>query len=78
MKVKVYAPAVLCETTALDGDNYLHLADGATVRDVYKALKIPFWVRKLLICSVNHKWEKKSKALKDGDVISFISPVAGG
>lgn len=78
MKVKVYAPDILCDASALDEDNFMELPENATLNDVYKKLKIRLIFRKLLFCTVNYKREKLSKKLNDQDVISFISPIAGG
>lgn len=78
MRVKVYAPNILCDTSALDEDNFMELPENATLNDVYKKLKIRLIFRKLLLCAVNNKKEKLSKKLKDQDVISFISPIVGG
>lgn len=78
MRVKIYAPAFLGNTDAIDEDNYLVLPEGSTLRDVYKALKVPFFLRKVFICNVNCKSEKMDKALKEGDIISFLSVIAGG
>lgn len=78
MRVKVYAPVIGADTDILDDFGYLELPEGAVLRDVYKSLKIPWALRRILLCTVNYRLEKFSKELADGDSVSFIGPVAGG
>jgi molybdopterin converting factor small subunit len=56
----------------------MELSENAVLRDVYKKLKIPFIMRKLLFSTVNHKRSRMDTPLKDGDIISFLALVAGG
>ena len=77
MKIKVYAPS-FCDREALDESSTMELPDDSTVRDVYKRLKIPILYRPIVVCAVNHEIAKSGKKLKDGDVISFLMPTAGG
>jgi molybdopterin converting factor small subunit len=78
MKVQVYPPISFCDPSVLDDDNCMELSENAVLRDVYKKLKIPFIMRKLLFSTVNHKRSKMDTPLKDGDIISFFSLMAGG
>lgn len=77
MKIKVYAPE-FCDHSALDDTNTMELPEAATLNDVYARLKIPVFLRGILIGTVNYKQEKRSMILKDNDVVSFISPMRGG
>ena len=77
MKIKVYAPS-FCDQSALDETGTLELPDDSTVRDVYKKLKLPILYRPIVVCAVNHEVVKPSKRLKDGDVVNFLVPIAGG
>lgn len=77
MKVKVYAP-LFGNTEPLDGDGYLHLEEGAVLKDLYKLLKIPLPFRNSLLCMVNYERSKSTRKLADGDIVSFIGPVSGG
>ncbi|MBI9044005.1 MAG: MoaD/ThiS family protein [Anaerolineaceae bacterium] len=77
MKIKVYAPN-FCDHSSLDNSNYMELPDQATVKDIYQRLKIPLIFCPIVVCAVNQKTTKISGKLKDGDVISFILPIAGG
>ena len=77
MKIKVYAPS-FCDLSVLDESNTLDLPGDSTVGDVYKKLKVPILYRPIVVCAVNYEIVKSSKKLKDGDVISFIMPTAGG
>lgn len=78
MKITVYPPTNHCDPSPVDEDNLLIVPENATLRDVYKILKINFLLRTILICTVNDQWAKMGRLLKDGDVVSFIHPVAGG
>lgn len=77
MKVKVYAPA-FCSFEDIDEKGCMTLPEGASLNDVYKKLRVPFLLRKLLLASVNYNRVKLRTELKDGDVVSFIAPLAGG
>jgi molybdopterin converting factor small subunit len=77
MKVRVFA-SVFGNDACLDEDGYLELPEGARLDDVFAALKIPFPLKRLPLCLVNHAKAKPSTPLADGDVVSFISLVAGG
>jgi len=77
MKVKVYAP-MFGNTDSLDDNGYLELPEGASLREVYKRLKIPLLLRNSLVCSVNYEPGKVGRKLADGDIISFIGPLSGG
>lgn len=77
MKVKVY-PGPFCKTEALDEDGFIEVEEGATVADIIKGLKCPFPIKALGLYTVNYKKVKPSTKLKDGDIISIITPIAGG
>jgi len=78
MKIKVYAPPFAADLSALDDSGYLDLEEGATLRDVYRALKIPFYLRRILLCTVNYRLTRLSVPLDDGDAVSFFGMIAGG
>lgn len=78
MKIRVYAPIIAADTEPLDDRGFLELPEGSSLKDVYKALKIPRVLRRILICTVNYRLEKLSRELEDGDTVSFFGPVAGG
>lgn len=77
MRVRVY-PGPFCKADVLDDDGYLYLDEGATLNDVFKLLKFPFPLRMMKLCTVNYEVVKMTTKLKDGDVISFFAPLAGG
>jgi len=54
------------------------LPPGARLFTVYRRLKIPLVLQPLVICNVNYQRMKLNTQLKDGDVISFMLPLAGG
>ena len=77
MKIKVYAPS-FCDHSAVDESGTMELPDDSTVKEVYRKLKIPILYRPILVCAVNHEVVKSSQKLKDGDVVNFLMPLAGG
>ena len=77
MKVKVY-PGPFCKTEAIDEDGFMEVEEGATVGDVIKILKCPLPIKVLGLYMVNYKKVKLSTKLKDGDIISIITLIAGG
>jgi molybdopterin converting factor small subunit len=78
VKIKVYAPVITADTEVLDDHGCLELPPDSILRDVYKTLKIPWALRRIIICTVNYRLEKLSKKLEDGDSVSFFGPVTGG
>jgi molybdopterin converting factor small subunit len=77
MKIKVYAPS-FCSFKDIDEKGYMILQEGAVLNDVYKNLRIPFILRKILFATVNYQHSDLKERLKDGDVVSFFSGLAGG
>ena len=77
MKVKFHAPA-FCSFKHIDENGYMILPDQATLNDVYKRLRVPLPFRKLLFSAVNYRRSKLNTILKDGDVVSFLTPLSGG
>ena len=77
IKIKVYAPLVCC-FKHIDESGYMTLPDGAVLKNVYKKLRIPFPFRKIMFATVNYKGSGLKEKLKDGDVVSFFSGLAGG
>jgi molybdopterin converting factor small subunit len=77
MKVKVNAPA-FCSFKHIDENGYIILPEGATLNDVYKKLRVPLLMRKILFSAVNYERVKLRTKLKDGDVVSFVTLISGG
>ena len=77
MKVKVYASG-FCSFEHIDANGFMSLPEGASLNDVYKKLRIPFLLRKILFAAVNYEQAKLSTRLKEGDVVSLLSARAGG
>lgn len=77
MRVKVYV-GHFCITDSLDEDGYMELPEDAVVADVLKKLQYPLPLRMMGLFMVNYKKAKQNTKLKDGDIISVISPMAGG
>ena len=77
MNVKVYASG-FCSFEHIDEDGFMSLPEGASLNDVYKKLRIPYLLRKVLFAAVNYEHVKLNTKLKDGDVVSLLSSRAGG
>jgi len=77
MKIKVY-PGPFCNLNALDEDGFIEMEEGAVVGDVLRKIKYPILLSKLGLFTVNYSPAKAGTKLKDGDIISIITPIAGG
>jgi molybdopterin converting factor small subunit len=77
VKVKVYAPA-FASFQHLDDDSSMKLPEGATLNDVFRRLKIPLPLRPFLVYTVNYEKAGLNTPLNNGDVVSFLTPLAGG
>lgn len=77
MKIKVFPPPG-CSRECLDERGWMYMPEGSTVSDVLRAIHCNKAKAKLLLCSLNGERTKFSAQLKDGDVIGFFFPVAGG
>lgn len=77
MKVKVY-PGPFCKTERLDENGFVYLDEGSTLEDLYKIIRFPLPLRGLGLCTVNYEKVKRDIKLKDGDIVSFFTPIAGG
>jgi molybdopterin converting factor small subunit len=73
----VYAPP-FASYEHVDPHGYLEIEDGATLKDLFRKLKMPFAFGAVLFCKVNYDKATLDMKLKDGDVVSFYSPLAGG
>ena len=63
IRVKVYAPGFVSHDS---------------VGTLYKKLKLPIPLRLVIACSVNYGQAKRNTRLKDGDIVTFLFPTAGG
>ena len=77
MKVKVYAPP-FAKREKLDKSSFLELHEGATLKEVFEILEIPFPRGLVNLCKVNYEKADLKMTLQDGDVISFYVYLAGG
>ena len=77
MRVRVYVPSYLSDKN-VDENGYMTLQDGATLNDVLKRLGVPLPLRGIIYSTVNYKRVKLKTKIRDGDIIRFIMPQAGG
>lgn len=77
MKIKVYAPSN-SNHEVLDDNGFLELPKGSTLKDVLKKIGISTLSARILLCRVNYEKSSLNKELKDGDTITFFTPLSGG
>ena len=77
IKVKVYLPPYL-DVSRLDESGYVELFEGATLRDLFNILRIPFPLGTVKLCRVNYEKAGLASKLKEGDIVSFFSFISGG
>ena len=73
MKFRKYLPA-----GASDGKAIISLTEGSTLEDLRTTLSIPVEVQGGAVINGISCGVDNSQVLKEGDVVSFFSPVAGG
>jgi molybdopterin converting factor small subunit len=74
MKVKVKLFALLRQFGP--DEQVVELAEGTTVDDVVRSLKLPGTIRLLRIVNGEHR--PADHVLKDGDELALFPPIAGG
>lgn len=77
IRVKVF-PGPMIDLNELDEDGYAYLEENSTIGELLKILKIPKLLYNMGLYTLNYKKEPLDTVLKDEDVFSFISPLAGG
>jgi len=77
IKIKVYAPGFI-NHKAIDQYGYVELLENDSVGSLYHKLEIPLPLRAISPCFVNYEQAKSTTILKNGDVVTFIFPIAGG
>jgi len=77
MYVKVYLPPHL-NRDHLDENGYIQLKEDATLRELFRLLKVPFPAVAVHFCRVNYEKAGLDTRLKEGDTVSFFSFISGG
>ena len=77
MRVKILPPHG-SDISALDERNWAEMPEGSKVSDALALVKCSRLKAKLLLVSVNGERAEINTELKDGDVVGFFMPVAGG
>jgi molybdopterin converting factor small subunit len=77
MRIRVYAPP-FARIAAIDEGGYVSLPEGATLNELFKALRLPFRRGAARLCLVNYEKASLDSALKDGDIVSFFALASGG
>lgn len=76
MRIRVYMPAFADHSRIEDG--FVDMPEGSTLDGLLKELKVPLRFAAASLCAVNYEKAPRSRALRDGDTVSFISFLAGG
>ncbi len=77
MRVKIIPPPG-SDRSRLDERCWTELDEGATVMDALRVIKCSRMKAMLMLVSVNGERAEFSQELKDGDVVGFFAPIAGG
>ena len=77
IRVKVVAPFRVSRGV-LDERGWIELREGATVRELQKALGMPGVAAKMFRPHINGAKQPPSAVLRDGDVVSYFSMIRGG
>ena len=77
MRVRVYAPP-FSDASAVDERGFVDLAEGTTLDGLLRKLKMPLRRFAVGLCVVNYDKANSGTVLRDGDVVSFFSILAGG
>ncbi len=77
MRIRVYAPP-FARIAAIDEGGFVSLPEGATLNELFKALRLPFRRGAARLCLVNYEKARLDTTLKDGDVVSFFALASGG
>ena len=77
MRVKILPPPG-CDRRALDDRSWAELPEGSTVLDALHLVRCSPLKAKLLLVSINGVRQPLTHPLRDGDVLGFFFPIAGG
>jgi len=77
MRIKVYLPPSLSRNN-VDANGYVHLHEGAKLRDLFQVLEVPFPAVAVHFCRVNYEKADLDTRLDDDDTVSFFSLITGG
>ena len=77
MKIRIYLPPYI-DNTLVDENGYITLENEATLKDLFRALKVPFPLGTVHLCRVNYEKASLNRKLEAGDTVSFFSLSSGG
>ena len=77
MRVKILPPHG-SDRSALDERSWAELPEGSRVRDALRLVRCGPLKARLLLVSVNGERSSLGRALHEGDVLGFFTPVSGG
>ena len=77
IRVKVFVPS-WCDSRMLDERGWVEVAEGSTLADVIRMIKMSKFIAKVFQASVNGEAVPLTTPLQNGDVIGFFSLMTGG
>lgn len=77
MIIKVY-PGFMVPCKGLDEDGNIEVKDTTNVKRLLGLIKVPMFLRPLIIVSINGETVDRNHPLKQGDAVSFMTPISGG
>jgi len=72
MHVKVYLPPHLNRDHS-DKNGYIQFKEDATLREIFRLLKVPFPAVAVHFCRANYEKADLDIRFKEGDIVSFFS-----
>ncbi len=77
MQIRIYLPPYI-DNDVVDENGYITLGNDATLKDLFRTLKVPFPRGAVHLCRVNYEKASLNRKLKTGDTVSFFSLISGG
>jgi len=77
VRIRVYVP-VFADASVVDEKGFVELEPGSTLGELMGKLHLPFKALAVAFCVVNYEKSSAKRVLRDGDVVSFFSILAGG
>ena len=77
MQIIAYLPPYLKSSHA-DERGFVTIEEGATLKDLFELLGVPFPLGTVHLCRVNYEKAKLNRTLNERDIVSFFSLISGG
>lgn len=77
MKIEFHGPP-MCDYSLMDDRGEFNVPEGTTLKKFLRIVKLPFVWQKIFPLLVNYEKVPMNTVLKDGDIVTSFSPIAGG